>query len=155
MRAYLITLSLFALAACATTNSPTDRIEISEGPCFGSCPIYDLIVTPDDHYELDGQRFTRINGFSEGDLADGSFQRMREMLEQADFFSLPETYTFANPEVCPGPELSDMPSITITYTTRRGSHTVTWYQGCRAPAMRDLRDGLRDAFGYQDIVRPG
>ncbi|MEE2526645.1 DUF6438 domain-containing protein [Hyphobacterium sp. HN65] len=155
MRAFLIPLSLFALAACATTGNSSDRIEISEGPCFGACPIYELVVTPDDHYELDGQRFTRINGFSEGDLPRGSFVQMRDLLDRADFFRLPENYTFSNPDVCPGPELSDMPSITITYTTRRGSHTVTWYQGCRAPNMRDLRDGLRDAFGYEDIVRPG
>ena len=155
MRAFLIATSLFALASCATTSQSTDRIEISESACFGSCPIYDLVVTPADQYELNGERFTRINGFSQGELPDGSFERMRDMLERADFFSLPANYTFSNPQACPGPEMSDMPSITITYTNRRGAHSVTWYQGCPAPVMRDLRDGLRDAFGYEDIVRPG
>ena len=155
MRAFLLSTSLFALAACATQQNAVESIEVSESACFGSCPIYELVVTPDDHYQLDGQRFTRINGFSEGDLAPGSYALMEDLLERADFFSQPANYTFANPDVCPGPELSDMPSITITWTTRRDVHTVTWYQGCSAPVMRDLRDGLRDAFGYEEIVRPG
>lgn len=155
MRAFLVSTSLFALAACATNHNESAAIQISESACFGSCPIYELTVTPDDRYQLDGRRFTRINGYSDGALAPGSFERMQDLLENANFFSLPENYTFANPDVCPGPQLSDMPSITISYTTPRRMHTVTWYQGCRAPVMRDLRDGLRDAFGYEEIVRPG
>jgi hypothetical protein len=155
MRAFLLTISLFALAACATDNNEIEAIQVSESACFGSCPIYELTVTPDDHYQLDGRRFTRINGYSEGQLAPGSYALMEDLLDNANFFSLPETYTFANPDVCPGPQLSDMPSITISYTTRRQTHTVTWYQGCSAPVMRDLRDGLRDAFGYEEIVLPG
>ncbi len=156
MRAFLLMTALFALAACATgSNGVAQSIQVSEGPCFGQCPIYDLTVSPDDHYLLDGQRFTRINGLSEGDLPDGSFARMASILEDADFFDLPSDITFDNPDVCPGPPLSDMPSITITLTTRRGSHTVVWYQGCNNATMRDIRDGLRDAFQYQDIVRPG
>lgn len=155
MRAFLLSTSLFALAACATDNNSVEAIQVSESACFGACPIYELTVTPDDHYQLDGRRFTRINGYSEGDLAPGSYAQMQTLLENANFFSLPENYTFANPELCPGPQISDMPSITISYTTRRNSHTVTWYQGCGAPVMRDLRDGLRDAFDYDEIVRPG
>jgi Domain of unknown function (DUF6438) len=155
MRAFILAIALFALAACATTSNTTDIIEISEGACYGSCPIYELSVSPDDHYQLNGQRFTRINGYSEGDLSPGSYARMAEMLDNADFFSIPEDVTYNNPAICPGPPLSDMPSMTITWTTRRGSHTVNWYQGCSNATLRDLRAGLRDAFGYERIVRPG
>jgi len=155
MRLFLLTISLFALAACATTSNNSQSIQISEGACFGQCPIYDVTITPDDHYLLNGERFTRVNGFSEGDLAAGSYARMEDLLENADFFDLPAEFTFNNPDVCPGPPLSDMPSITITWTNRRGSHTVLWYQGCNNATMRDLRDGLRDAFDYESIVRPG
>lgn len=155
MRAFLMTITLFALAACATASNTSGSIEISEGPCFGQCPIYDVTLTPDDRYLLNGVRFTRINGLSEGNLDAGSYARMVELLETADFFDLPADITYNNPAVCPGPPLADMPSLTVTWTHRRGSHTVEWFQGCRNPTMRDLRDGLRDAFGYEDIVRPG
>jgi len=155
MRAFLLATALFALAACATSSNNADSIQISESACFGQCPIYDLNVTPDDHYLLSGERFTRINGFSEGNLETGGYARMENMLEEADFFALPSEITYNNPEVCPGPPLSDMPSITITWMNRRGSHTVVWFQGCNNATMRDLRDGLRDAFDYEAIVRPG
>lgn len=155
MRAFLLTTALFALAACATSQSSTDRIEISEGACFGPCPIYELTVSPDDRYILNGQRYTRINGVSEGELASGTYDLMIDLLDRADFSDLPPDVTFRNPEICPGPELADMPTLIVTRTTRRGSHTVEWYQGCGNATLRDLRDGLRDAFGYEDIVRPG
>ncbi|WP_421789540.1 DUF6438 domain-containing protein [Hyphobacterium sp.] len=155
MRAFLLSISFFALAACATTGRSSDRIEISEGACFGSCPIYDLTLSPDDRYVLNGQRFTRVNGLTEGALSEGSYAYMARLLSDADFFNLPSDITFNNPELCPGPELSDLPPFTVTWTTRRGSHTVVWYTGCRNPVMRDLRDGLRDGFGYQSIVQPG
>jgi hypothetical protein len=155
MRAFLMTITLFALAACATSSNETGSIEVSEGPCFGQCPIYDVILTPDDRYLLNGERFTRINGLTEGRLEAGSYARMVDLLEEADFFGLPSDITYNNPSVCPGPPLSDMPSLTVTWTNRRGSHTVEWFQGCNNATMRDLRDGLRDAFGYEDIVRPG
>jgi len=155
MRAFLLATALFALAACATSTNSADSIQISESACFGQCPIYDLTVTPDDHYMLNGERFTRVNGLSEGNLDVGSYAQMERLLEDAYFFSRPSDITYNNPEVCPGPPLSDMPSITITWTNRRGSHTVVWFQGCNNANMRDLRDGLRDAFDYEAIVRPG
>jgi Domain of unknown function (DUF6438) len=155
MRLFLLTVSLFALAACATTANNGQSIQVSEGACFGQCPIYDVTITPDNHYLLNGERFTRVNGFSEGDLGAGSYTQMERLLDSADFFNLPSEFTFNNPEVCPGPPLSDMPSITITWTNRRGSHTVLWYQGCNNATLRDLRDGLRDGFDYEGIVRPG
>ena len=154
-------LVLAGLAACAATppagpgTGPT-AITVSEQPCFGVCPVYSMTVTPDDRYVLDGERFTRTEGRSEGQLPTGSFGRMVTALQAADFTAIPGEITHGS-EACGQPVASDLPT-TIIATDGPVAHDVVWYQGCFGTPWRDglatLRDTLHQAYRYDQLVAP-
>lgn len=60
-------LPLLALAACAPVapaSSPqaNPTITYTTGPCFGSCPVYSVVVPPSGAARFTGTRFTAVIG---------------------------------------------------------------------------------------------
>jgi hypothetical protein len=60
-------LPLLALTACAPappppTAEPAPTITYITGPCFGSCPVYTLVVPPSGEARFTGTRFTAVTG---------------------------------------------------------------------------------------------
>lgn len=160
MRAFLIAIAAFAVASCATTTDPAPgtgevrSIMLGEEPCFGFCPVYEITLTPDDGYVLNGRQHTATQGESRGMLPEGSFARAVAALETAGFRSLPSDLTYNNAAACPGPQVSDMPYTNVVVEYANGSHAVHHYHGCAAPEMRQLRETLREIVDYNTRIRP-
>ena len=162
-------LSVLALAlpmlACAphTPAPPTlgpiadAGITLSEGACFGTCPIYSITLYPNEFYELDAGRFTSNPGMSTGTLPAGSWAATRTALQTASFDTLPTDITRGS-VACGGPFASDLPSATIAETTIAGTRTVEWYPGCfQAPdrvTLNQLVADLRIAMDVDGLVVP-
>lgn len=161
MRAFLMAVAAFAVASCATTTDPGSggdgdirSIVLEEEPCFGFCPVYEITLMPGDRYHLNAMRHTASEGRSEGQLDAGGFEAAVAAVRAADFANLPGDLTYNNAEACPGPQVSDMPYTRVTVEYADRTHSVHHYQGCSAPAMRQLREDLRAIIDYNTRIRP-
>lgn len=160
-------LALPLIVACGTHQAPGPTppgpvadaaITLSEGACFGTCPIYSITVYPTEFYELDAGQFTASPGMSTGSLPAGSWAAARGALIAADFDALPTDITPANPAACGTTIVSDLPPATVSETTIAGTKTVQWNRGCfDAPdraALTQLVADLRSALTVDALVTP-
>lgn len=165
MRVLFLLLAALGLTACATTQSgpgPSGlawtEIEISEGICYGRCPIYTITVTPDDRYQLNGERFTRHDGQTSGALDAGSFQRLAAILQRHDAASLPADITMNNPANCGRSMMSDMPDFRLGLTGPDGRQDIVWYPGCADSPYRDaltqIHSAVREVYEYETLIAP-
>lgn len=151
---------LLTLAACSTRPEPNGfmAIEISEDACFGTCPIYSIRVTPDDHYVLDGERFTRSSGRSEGQLAAGAFGALAGIIRDADVMAFPADITPSNPAACGSRIATDLPGFNIRVVLRERDKDVHWYPGCQASSygeeMTRIRAAMREAINHPGLIAP-
>jgi hypothetical protein len=164
MRRLALLLAACSLTACASTvsgpaaTSPWSAIEIAEGACFGTCPIYSIRITPDDHFKLRGTRFTRQDGTREGALAPGAFQRITAILEAQNASAVPAAITPDNRTACGTAIMSDMPDFRLVMEAGASSQSILWYPGCAQSPYRDamstIREEVREAFEYETLVAP-
>jgi Domain of unknown function (DUF6438) len=157
MRAFLLSVSALALVSCATDDDPANGLQsitIDQGPCYGFCPVYDITVTPDDRFVLNGIQHTRNDGRSSGTLADGAFDQIAASFADVGFRTLPENLTYGAPDrVCPGPQVSDMPYFEFTGVYADMTKTVRWYQGCHYEGMRELLTVVHDAIDLEERIQ--
>ena len=136
---------------------PDTGITLAEGPCFGTCPIYDMTIYPNEFYQLNSGQFTQNPGNSTGTLPAGSWAAANQALQTADFATLPLDVTVGSP-ACGNQTATDLPSATITEVTIAGPRTVEWYRGCFAAPDRvrlnQLVTDLRAAMTVDALVTP-
>ncbi len=101
-------LSLFVFLALMTCNSSQvskySKIEFQEGPCFGFCPTYKIIITPDRNAVLEAERFNFSEGGSREDfnkpregtfksqISKEDFQKLISLIDEANVKSLGNAY---------------------------------------------------------------
>ena len=163
-RSMIVIAGLAVATACAAPSvtgpgapgAPPTSITVSEQPCFGFCPVYSITISPDGHYVLDGQRFTRRAGRTEGQLPADRYDRMITVLRDAGFSTIPSDITPGS-EACGNQVATDLPTLTVE-TGGEAAHRVVWYPGCRQSAFHEelyeMRDALRAAFDYGRLVVP-
>ena len=128
------------MSACAEKETgvvqgePGDPVLIlAEGPCEGTCPVYDLTLHPDGGYMLNAEKFVKLQGFSEGNVGEDSWSLAEAVLEEVKFWNLKETQTADTlPNCQPG-----APTVRITYRNEEGREkTLTYDAGCGVPKVR-------------------
>lgn len=152
-------LTLLVLSACASAPpaaNAIDAIEIREGACYGTCPIYTIRITPDDRYRLDGERFTRADGISQGQLPPGHFDRLADYIAAHDLMAFPADITPGNPAACGEGRVSDLPDFQLTVVLAERIKVIHWYPGCFGSSYRNdmvaARAAFRDTIGYQTLI---
>lgn len=124
-------------------------IVLSEGACFGPCPIYDMTLHADGSYVLNGERFVKTAGVSEGKLGKKAWDEAVAALEKSSFWTLKPEQTLETLQNCH----TDAPTAKVTWRTVQGKEkTVVYNAGCGVREMQDLVSALREAMGYGDLV---
>jgi hypothetical protein len=127
-------LLLLTLSACAAnpgggfpavrgTTPPTQSIEISRGPCFGFCPVYDVRVRADGELSFEGRRHTAVLGTKERRVPTAVFLKL--IRELAPFRPAGSEEV----QVVCGAAVTDTPRYTITWTDVGGTRSVATHQG--------------------------
>lgn len=154
---YLVVALAAAVAAACSEGEPgvvqaqpdDPVISLSEGPCIGPCPVYDMTLHPNGAYVLNSVRFVRGSGVSEGNLGRGKFAAAEKVLEDAGFWTLKPEQTMDTMPNC----LTDTPTATIIWRTEAGREkTVTYDAGCGVAKMQNLVASLRDVLGFERLV---
>lgn len=154
-----------ALTGCAMGSGPKspsashagEVIEISVGPCFGFCPVYEVRVGADGLVVFDGERHTAIVGERRRSAGPQAYRALADDL--APFRPAPGTEGVVACEAA----ISDTSSYTITWTDAAGGKTVATHRsGCTGGPGHALDQVLHDLptrLGISDwarqVTRPG
>jgi hypothetical protein len=146
----------FALAACSpgevgveTVHTGDPAIVLSEGECDQTCPVYDMTLKPDGSYLLNGVKFVKTPGVSDGGLGTDAWSAAQKALSDANFWNLPPDQTSSTQTSCqPG-----TPTVSITWRTGEGKQkTLNYRAGCGGPEGRTLVPALRAAMQFDSLV---
>lgn len=148
------------LAAVLAACSPSEKgvvqgragdpvIVLSEGACFGTCPIYDITLRPSGAYTLNAQRFVKNEGVFDGELSASAWTAAEAALEKADFWTQEPVQTLETMSTCH----TDAPTVLITWRTAEAKEkTVTYNAGCGVRSMQTLVSELRAAMDFDNLV---
>lgn len=144
------------LAACTASEKgvgsarPGDPvIVLTEGACDQTCPVYDMTLHPDGSYLLNGVRFVKTTGVTEGQLGASAWTAAQAALDQASFWTLEPNQTSSNHLSC----VAGTPTVSVTARLSNGKQkTLTYRAGCGGEEGRALIPALREAFSFRDLV---
>lgn len=142
----------------AGSASPrTETITVSVGPCFGFCPVYDVVVTPAGAVRFSGRRHTALLGDRDRNAGVAAYRSVARDL--AAFRPADGTTTAVQCSAA----ISDTSPYTVTWTGADGRRTVATHQrGCidgPGKALDGVLATLPARLGIEDwakqTTRPG
>ena len=145
-----------ALAACTpsevgveTVHADDPVIVLSEGECDQTCPVYDMTLKPNGSYLLNGVRFVKTPGVSDGALGTDAWTAAEKALTDANFWMLEPNQTSSSQPGCQ----SGTPTVSVTWRTGAGKQkTLKYKAGCGGPEGRQLIPALREAMQFDSLV---
>jgi Domain of unknown function (DUF6438) len=123
-------------------------ITLRRGPCFGTCPVYDVTLSADGTATWNGQNFVERMGQHQGQVDLNDYGRLSRFIDRAGFFDwAPEFLT----------TVTDLPDYFLTVVT--GDETKTVRQnGVDRPAdfwvIAALVDHLAEAIDWTPVAQP-
>jgi hypothetical protein len=129
-------------------NEPV--IVLSEGACpHDTCPVYDMTLHEDGSYILNGERYVKSVGVSDGNLGPEAWMMSSKVLEDAQFWGMATPQTAARLPNCQ----PDAPTIQVTWRTDKGKEkTLVYDAGCGVAEVRDMISRLRAAMQFEKLV---
>lgn len=154
-RLFAMTLA-FTLASCGGVgNAPSDipdrygELELSYGPCFGSCPVFSITLNESGSLTYEGERFVTITGRERRQIGASVFADAVRLIE-----SLPET-ELVDPLQCPRRH-TDAKTVRGNLKTADHNIDIMHYYGCGGYEYRSrqvaLIKELTDLLQIEDLV---
>jgi uncharacterized protein DUF6438 len=103
-------------------------IVLERTPCFGSCPVYTVAVSPSGEVKYQGRAHVRRLGTAIGQIPQQRVDSLLDELDRAGYFSFALKYMPSEP-AC-GRYVTDSPSAITTVTYRGRTRTITHDYGC-------------------------
>ena len=94
-RAVASALCLVALLYCTyrpRSQERGDSILLERGPCFGTCPVYSVLLRADGTARFVGHENAQLRGEWVGTFEPGLFLELLKMMRDAGFWSLQDRY---------------------------------------------------------------
>jgi hypothetical protein len=70
----------------------TESITLRRGPCFGTCPEYEVTLRSDGSATWDGERFVQRLGHYRGEVAVDEYDRLARFVQRAGFAQWQDEY---------------------------------------------------------------
>ncbi|HVN20388.1 MAG TPA: DUF6438 domain-containing protein [Dongiaceae bacterium] len=117
-------------------------IELSRGPCFGACPVYNVTVHSDGNVEFDGRENVRVKGTQTSQITSAQFSEILNILRRVSFWDL-EDRAFS--------WCFDTPSVAITVKANGREKRVTSDSDC-IPKRGRQTDFVRATDQIETII---
>ncbi|MEZ0495313.1 DUF6438 domain-containing protein [Sphingomonas sp. IW22] len=164
LRPLILAVLPLAAAGCATDMPagpagaiPIERqaITYSTQPCFGTCPVYRVSVTPEGQGVFTGERHTAVIGERRFEVSRDVARRFIDHLASVRPASGDRRIDMQSDECGIAP--TDMPSIAVGWASNTGAapQTLSLYLGCRSDAAQRVATVLRaapDLLPIADLV---
>lgn len=123
------------------------RISYSVGPCYGTCPVYQVAVEADGATYFNGERHTLVEGTRQRSNQASVFQTVRSNLARYQ----PDMGVTQSTRDC-DPRATDMPQYTVVWTTAAFEQAVLEHDaGCHSDSGRELTESLRSLDGLLGV----
>lgn len=133
---------LAALVACAPRSSaappaerrtgtdtvPEHAVVLERTPCFGSCPVYTVAVSPAGLVSYQGRAHVQRLGSATASISRARVDSLLYQLDRAGFFTFADRYLPSEP-TC-GRYVTDAPSTITTVNYQGRSKTIRHDYGC-------------------------
>jgi hypothetical protein len=129
------------------TDLASLQIRLSRGPCFGTCPAYDVVIDGFGNVVWNGRLNMASKGEQRATISSEAVQRLVRAFAAANFFSLDDVYKH---------NVTDHPTHVLTFTMGGRTKTVTDYVGLAVgmpKAVDDLENLIDDVAGTERWVR--
>jgi hypothetical protein len=144
VRLFVCAVPLFLLGCAqqsqvAATGGDPIRISYSVGPCYGTCPVYQVAIEANGATFFNGERHTRVEGTQQISNNAATFQATLSRLAPWK----PEMGTTQATTDCE-PRATDQQNYTVIWTNAAFEQAVLEHDtGCHSEAVRQLTETLR------------
>jgi hypothetical protein len=104
-----------ALLGSGTAPGRDDSVALRRGPCFGNCPVYEVVLRGDGTATYDGGDYAPREGRFEGRVPPEEVAALLAMLEEVDFWHMEPDRQI---------RVMDLPEIVLTAERRGRRHRV-------------------------------
>jgi hypothetical protein len=129
-----------SVPANAASSNQISSILLHRSGCYGRCPIYEVDIKQDGLVTFDGHRFVDSLGKSAANVSPLEFRKLVARLNDIGFFKLNERYRYEQDGCTTW--WSDQPTVDIVVTRGGVKKHVSYYYGCKGPAIAEKIDAL-------------
>ncbi|MEZ5044840.1 MAG: DUF6438 domain-containing protein [Saprospiraceae bacterium] len=149
----LLAILLIALSSCAVFNKNINFekankvIEMSMGPCFGSCPIYTITIYDNGWASYRGKLYTDKLGLHIKKIGKARLEEIKRELRLANLWQYSNIYKS---------QLPDLQSVTINYYEKDRTKSITGKEGRPSSVMKieDFLAKMANSGGWIEKEKP-
>jgi hypothetical protein len=133
--------------------APRSAITLERTPCFGSCPVYTISVSPSGQVTFEGRAHVRQLGTATGQIPKQRVDALLIELQRAGYFGFADRYAVSEP-AC-GRYVTDLPTVTSSATLGGRTKRIDHDHGCGgAPgALAVLEKRIDEVLGSDRWTR--
>lgn len=110
------------------TEAASPAISLERTPCFGTCPVYTITVSPSGQVTFEGRAHVRLLGAATAEIPKPRVDSLLVELERAGYFRFAGRYAVSEP-AC-GRYVTDLPSVISTASLRGRTKRIQHDHGC-------------------------
>lgn len=164
IRLVIVGLTL-GIAACARGTSvpaaeqsgaPTEAeplaISLERTPCFGTCPVYTIAVSPSGLVTFEGRAHVKLLGTATGQIPRRRVGELLNELERAGYFRFAERYAVSEP-TC-GRYVTDLPTVITIASLKGRAKRIEHDHGCGGVpgALAVLEKRIDEVLGSSEWI---
>ena len=154
MRRFLAALLLACVVTtAAAANDLPDNFSFSleRTACFGSCPVYKVIVSSDGSVVYEGKQYVRIKGTRRRKIEPEAVKDLLQQFIDSDYFKFKENYSSIKNADGTETTVTDLPTTTTSLTLGNRKKQVVDYVG--APKkLKELEEKIDEVAGVKRWV---
>lgn len=134
MKSIIFSICMVFLLSCnssknqaGSNSSNTELITMEKTICFGSCPVYQIVIFEDGAMHLSGRQNMELIGEFRAQLSKKELDELANAFENAQFFEFESQYTAS---------VTDLPTTYISYTRGGETKKIMDYYGAPAELRR-------------------
>lgn len=118
------------------------KIEFQKGACFGSCPVFKMVIYQGGLATYEGQRFTDRMGLHAKQLDGETYKELVKAFDAANIWNFQNTYKAQVP---------DLPTVTITYYKDDNVKTIKGKDGRpdKVVELEKMLNKVAESGGWQ------
>jgi hypothetical protein len=144
------------VATGCSSNLKTEGavITMERTACYGTCPVYTLMIKGDGSVVYEGKDFVKVKGKQTSNISEDDVKQLIDEFYEMDYFSLEDSYTYKVNKDGIRTLVQDLPTTKTSITIEGKTKSVENYYG--APEkLKVLEDKIDEMCNTMQWVKGG